>query len=48
MLQVLRADGDGAPAAPMPGLARLEEAAERVRAGGVPVELRVDGYESSC
>ncbi len=43
MLTVLRADGDGAPAAPMPGLARLDEMAERVRAGGVPVALTVEG-----
>ncbi|AZM54992.1 two-component sensor histidine kinase [Streptomyces sp. WAC 01529] len=54
MLRVLRAeepgdggDGDGTggdgPAAPMPGLARLGEMVERVRAGGVPVELRVTG-----
>ncbi|MEU1025927.1 ATP-binding protein, partial [Streptomyces sp. NPDC005904] len=47
MLRVLRAgdgeDGDGTPEAPMPGLARLAEMVERVRAGGVPVELRVTG-----
>ncbi|MEU7579545.1 sensor histidine kinase [Streptomyces sp. NPDC041068] len=47
MLRVLRAEGgehDGeAPAAPMPGLARLDEMVERVRAGGVTVELRVTG-----
>ncbi|MFI5801469.1 sensor histidine kinase [Streptomyces sp. NPDC051561] len=50
MLRLLRADdnGDsgatgGAPEAPMPGLARLAEMVERVRAGGVPVELRVEG-----
>ncbi|MEU6000918.1 MULTISPECIES: sensor histidine kinase [unclassified Streptomyces] len=45
MLRVLRAgeDGDGAPEAPMPGLARLGEMVERVRAGGVAVELRVEG-----
>ncbi|WP_037850782.1 sensor histidine kinase [Streptomyces sp. NRRL S-340] len=39
---------DGAPAGraatePAPGLDRLEEMVERVRAGGVPVELRVRG-----
>jgi signal transduction histidine kinase len=51
MLQVLREedlrgpDGGpgGAPAAPMPGLDRLEDLVRRVRAGGVPVELRVEG-----
>ncbi|QEV19745.1 sensor histidine kinase [Streptomyces alboniger] len=53
MLRVLRAEeteGEGAggvggdgPEAPMPGLARLEEMVDRVRAGGVPVELRVTG-----
>ncbi|MFF6993664.1 sensor histidine kinase [Streptomyces sp. NPDC008313] len=53
MLQVLReedlrdpADPDGLggpPAAPMPGLARLAELVERIRAGGVRVELRVEG-----
>ncbi|MEU5684755.1 sensor histidine kinase [Streptomyces venezuelae] len=47
MLRVLRAeDGEHTgdePAAPMPGLARLDEMVERVRAGGVPVELRVTG-----
>jgi signal transduction histidine kinase len=43
MLLVLRADDEGAPAAPMPGLARLDEMTERVRAGGVPVALIVEG-----
>ncbi|MET7599419.1 sensor histidine kinase [Streptomyces sp. NPDC004082] len=47
MLQVLREedlrDPDARPAAPMPGLARLGELVERVRAGGVPVDLRVEG-----
>ncbi|WP_069886560.1 sensor histidine kinase [Streptomyces luteocolor] len=47
MLRVLRAEDGGhdgeEPAAPMPGLARLDEMVERVRAGGVPVELRVTG-----
>lgn len=45
MLRVLRAgeEGDGAPDAPMPGLARLGEMVERVRSGGVAVELRVEG-----
>ncbi|MFF8591889.1 sensor histidine kinase [Streptomyces sp. NPDC015220] len=49
MLGLLRADGgDGAEEGvaatePAPGLDRLEEMVERVRAGGVPVELRVRG-----
>ena len=43
MLLVLRADDEGAPAAPMPGLARLEQMAERLRTGGVPVSLAVEG-----
>ncbi|MFJ4973119.1 sensor histidine kinase [Streptomyces sp. NPDC088755] len=43
MLTVLRAADDGAPAGPMPGLARLDEMAERVRAGGVPVAVTVEG-----
>ncbi|WP_062212843.1 sensor histidine kinase [Streptomyces sp. NBRC 109706] len=52
MLEVLRDDGpEGGPgdggagesAAPMPGLARVDELVGRVRAGGLPVELRVEG-----
>ncbi|MFC7307397.1 sensor histidine kinase [Streptomyces monticola] len=44
MLRLLRAeDGDDAPDAPMPGLGRLGEMVERVGAGGLPVELRVEG-----
>ncbi|WP_371650396.1 MULTISPECIES: sensor histidine kinase [unclassified Streptomyces] len=44
MLHVLRAeDLDGEPSAPMPGLSRLSEMVERLRAGGLPVELRVEG-----
>ncbi|MER5888994.1 sensor histidine kinase [Streptomyces sp. NPDC001941] len=44
MLRLLRFEDDEAPfEAPMPGLARLEEMVERVRGGGVPVELRVEG-----
>ncbi|MFM9608288.1 sensor histidine kinase [Streptomyces niveiscabiei] len=44
MLRVLRAsDEDGAPATPMPGLARLGEMVERVRSGGVRVGLRTEG-----
>ncbi|MZF86383.1 sensor histidine kinase [Streptomyces sp. SID5643] len=43
MLMVLRAVDDGAPAGPMPGLARLDEMVERVRAGGVPVSLSAEG-----
>ncbi|MFI6688651.1 sensor histidine kinase [Streptomyces sp. NPDC050485] len=43
MLQVLREAEDGAPAAPMPGLDRVAELAERIRAGGIPVTLRTVG-----
>ncbi|MFD9859312.1 sensor histidine kinase [Streptomyces alboflavus] len=45
MLRVLRAqDDDGeVPDAPMPGLARIGDMTDRVRAGGVPVEFRVTG-----
>lgn len=44
MLWVLRAsEEDGVPATPMPGLARLGEMVERVRAGGIRIELRVEG-----
>ncbi|MEU1184351.1 sensor histidine kinase [Streptomyces sp. NPDC005820] len=46
ILQVLRQDSPGsadAAAAPMPTLARLDDLVERVRAGGVPVELSVQG-----
>ncbi|WP_327692714.1 sensor histidine kinase [Streptomyces sp. NBC_00459] len=43
MLMLLRAAEDGAPAGPMPGLARLGEMIERVRAGGVLVTLTVEG-----
>ncbi|MFM9456765.1 sensor histidine kinase [Streptomyces europaeiscabiei] len=43
MLMVLRASDDGAPTAPMPGLARLGETVERIRAGGTPVTLRIEG-----
>ncbi|MFB7594595.1 sensor histidine kinase [Streptomyces sp. NPDC056160] len=49
MLGLLRADGvdgteeDSAATEPAPGLDRLEEMVERVRAGGVGVEVRVRG-----
>ncbi|MFI0901531.1 sensor histidine kinase [Streptomyces sp. NPDC020983] len=43
MLTVLRSDDEGAPAGPMPGLARLEQMARRLRTGGVPVALTVEG-----
>ena len=44
MLVMLRAAAaDGAPVAPVPGLARLGEMAERIRTGGVPVTLAVEG-----
>ncbi|CAM5539675.1 hypothetical protein SXANM310S_00551 [Streptomyces xanthochromogenes] len=43
MLQVLREADDQVPGAPMPGLARVGELAERIRAGGVDVTLRTLG-----
>ncbi|MFF4184587.1 sensor histidine kinase [Streptomyces sp. NPDC001691] len=44
MLQVLREAEDGAaPVAPMPGLDRIGELADRIRAGGIPVTLRTLG-----
>jgi signal transduction histidine kinase len=45
MLRVLREHdlGGAEPAAPMPNLARLDDLLDRVRAGGVPVELSVQG-----
>jgi signal transduction histidine kinase len=44
MLQLLREEAPRAPdGAPMPTLARLVELVDRVRAGGVPVELAVEG-----
>jgi signal transduction histidine kinase len=43
MLTVLRSDDEGAPAGPMPGLARLEQMARRLRTGGLPVTLTVEG-----
>ncbi|WP_181140671.1 sensor histidine kinase [Streptomyces sp. Ru62] len=44
MLQVLREEDPEAPQrAPMPTLARLGELVDRVRAGGLPVDLDVEG-----
>lgn len=43
MLMVLRASDDGAPTAPLPGLARIGETVERIRAGGIPVTVRIEG-----
>ncbi|MEU2062282.1 sensor histidine kinase [Streptomyces sp. NPDC013455] len=44
MLQVLREeDPEAAERAPMPTLARLGELLDRVRAGGLPVDLAVEG-----
>ncbi|WP_331447858.1 sensor histidine kinase [Streptomyces xanthochromogenes] len=43
MLQVLREADDQVLGAPMPGLARVGELAERIRAGGVDVTLRTLG-----
>lgn len=41
------ADAGTAPYAPMPGLSRLAEMTERVRAAGVPVTLRTEGTPRS-
>ena len=44
MLHVLREENPDSPeAAPMPTLARLDDLVARVRSGGVPVELTVEG-----
>ncbi|MEU6742164.1 sensor histidine kinase [Streptosporangium sandarakinum] len=43
LLAVLRTNGDDPAYAPAPGLARLNELADRVRAAGVPVEVIVQG-----
>ncbi|WP_129307305.1 sensor histidine kinase [Streptomyces sp. L2] len=44
MLQVLREEDPSAPErAPMPTLARLTDLLDRVRAGGLPVDLTVEG-----
>ncbi|MEU3525377.1 sensor histidine kinase [Streptomyces sp. NPDC038707] len=46
MLHVLREEDPGSPGrAPMPTLARLGDLVERVRAGGLPVDLAVEGPE---
>ena len=46
MLQVLREEDPGAPeGAPMPTLARLGDLVDRVRSGGLPVDLAVEGTE---
>ncbi|NED17495.1 sensor histidine kinase [Streptomyces sp. SID9913] len=43
MLMVLRTTDDAALAGPMPGLAGLDDMAERIRSAGVPVTLTVEG-----
>jgi signal transduction histidine kinase len=43
LLGVLRREQDGATLEPLPSLAHLADLVERVRAAGLPVELRVDG-----
>ena len=43
LLGILRQDGDELALAPQPSIARLEELLRQVRAGGLPVELVVDG-----
>jgi signal transduction histidine kinase len=43
LLGVLRTTDDAQALAPQPGLARLEELVEHVRAAGVPVQLKIEG-----
>jgi signal transduction histidine kinase len=42
MLGLLRADSDGVPLAPQPGLARIPDLVESTEAAGIPVRLAVD------
>jgi signal transduction histidine kinase len=43
LLNVLRADDNGATLAPQPSLARMEPLITQVRAAGLPVELQIEG-----
>jgi signal transduction histidine kinase len=43
MLGVLRADDEGSERAPQPGLRELPELLDHARAGGLPVEVELDG-----
>jgi signal transduction histidine kinase len=43
LLEVLKAEGDGHGRAPQPGLARLNELLDAMRASGLPVEAVVEG-----
>jgi signal transduction histidine kinase len=43
LLNVLRADDNGATLAPQPSLARMEPLVTQVRAAGLPVELQIEG-----
>jgi signal transduction histidine kinase len=43
MLGIMRQPDSGEPFTPQPGLARLDELAQSMRAAGLPVELRVEG-----
>jgi signal transduction histidine kinase len=43
LLEVLKAEGDGDGRAPQPGLARLDELLDAMRASGLPVEAVVEG-----
>jgi signal transduction histidine kinase len=47
LLGVLRRNGDGAELAPQPGLPRVLALVERIREGGLPVELRIEGREEA-
>jgi signal transduction histidine kinase len=43
LLGVLRRDGAGTGTEPQPGVAKIDQLAERVRAAGVPVTVTIDG-----
>jgi signal transduction histidine kinase len=43
MLGLLKDEDDGASLAPQPGVSQLDGLVQRVRAAGLPVEVRVDG-----
>ena len=48
LLEVLKAEEDGNGRAPQPGLARLTELLDAMRASGLPVEAVVEGHAASA